>query len=130
MNELEKLWKEVDNCRECRQNGNKLLHILGGGKTNSPEFMFVFINPTHANISSKPQHKGKRSPFLGTKAVWKVFFNAGIFDEDFLKKTQGAWNNETIEFVLKEMENKPVYFTNVVKCTSPHGLLPSNEKIK
>ena len=45
----------------------------GGGGTNNPDICFVFMNPTGKNIASRPNWKGRRSPWIGTKNIWKLF---------------------------------------------------------
>jgi hypothetical protein len=88
--ELIELWKEVDNCKECKFSKNRLQHILGGGKELNPKIMFIFINPTHRNITSKPEYKGPRFPFIGTTDLLKMFADAGLLEDDLLNKTHDA----------------------------------------
>jgi len=128
MDSLDSLWLKIDDCKECRSKNNKLKHILGNGCTKNPKFCFIFINPTHRNISSKPDYKGPRSPFLGTKEVWKVFVNSKLLNKSFLEKTK-EWNKETIDYVLNELKNKRYYMTNIVKCTRPNADLPKSKEV-
>lgn len=124
MNEkLSELWNEIDNCKECKDSGNKLQHILGGGKETNPKVMFVFINPTYRNITANPNHKGRRFPFIGTKEIWDVFAKSGIIDELVLKNFSNA------DFVVNEIKKKGIYFTNLVKCTKPNSELPDMKLI-
>ena len=64
---LEELYQTFDACPLCVKEHNKLQHILGVGKTKNPNWMFVLINPTYRNISSAPNYKGPRFPFIGVK---------------------------------------------------------------
>jgi len=124
MNEkLSELWNEVDNCKECKDSDNKLKHILGGGKETNPEIMFVFINPTYRNITANPNHKGRRFPFIGTREIWDAFIKSGILDSSILKNFSNA------DFVINEVEKKEIYFTNLVKCTTPNSELPDTKLI-
>lgn len=66
---LEELWNVVDELNQRYFPENSLKPILGNGKTFRPKFMFVFINPTRANISSDQNWQGPRFPFIGTKSV-------------------------------------------------------------
>ena len=124
---LEKLWRKVDNCPFCKN--NKLQHIHGGGLTKNPKAMFLFINPTYNNMSTAPDYTGPRTPFLGTKAVWKVFANSGILPKQVIEKTQ-IWNKDTINYILSEMKKHKTYFTNVSKCAKPHADAPSKEEVE
>ncbi len=127
---LESLWKKVDNCAICKKSENTLQHILGGGKEQQPKTMFVFINPTHRNITSKPYYRGPRYPFAGTKEIWKVFVEAGILTMDVLKITEDAWDNKTITDLLKIIEGSGSYLTNLVKCTGSDGNPPAKGQIE
>jgi DNA polymerase len=126
--ELQVLWKEVDNCEDCKNSGNKLQHVLGGGKELNPKIMFIFINPTYRNITSRPDYSGRRFPFVGTKEIWKTFVAAKLLDEQILSETNNA------EFVINVIAEKEFYFTNVVKCTKEDAILPEisiiNKKIE
>jgi uracil-DNA glycosylase len=131
MNRLAELWKRVDNCEDCSASSNKLNHILGGGKESKPKVMFVFINPTHRNITSSPKYKGPRYPFAGTKEVWKVFFNAGLFPHDLMEQVNlNKWDQELIDSVLIFLRKSGFYFTNVSKCCNYNADLPNSQKIK
>ncbi len=129
MSPLENLWKKVDSCVICKKSGNKLQHILGGGKEQNPKTMFVFINPTCRNITSKPYYKGPRYPFAGTKEVWKVFAEAGILEKTALKITENVWDNKAVTDTLKIVKDSGNYLTNLVKCTGSDGNPPKKEQI-
>ena len=124
MNELEKIWKEIDSCEECRISRNKLQHILGGGEEKNPAVMFVFINPTHRNISSSPNYSGPRFPFAGVNEMWGVFSKSGMLPKDFVEKI-GKWNKGSVDFVLNSLKAKKIYLTNVVKCTKHNADNPT-----
>ena len=59
----------------------ELTSIYNGGGTNNPDICFVFMNPTGKNIASRPNWKGRRSPWIGTKNIWKLFYKIGLLDE-------------------------------------------------
>lgn len=130
MKKLENLWKEIDSCEECKISGNKLQHILGGGKENNPSTMFVFINPTHRNISSSPNYSGPRFPFIGTNEIWSIFVNGGILSKNLIQKIEDGWNKNSIDSLLKSLKNRKIYLTNVVKCTKPNAENPNTRLIK
>ena len=48
--------------------------IYNGGCENNPDICFVFMNPTGRNIASSTDWKGRKSPWIGTKNIWKLFF--------------------------------------------------------
>ena len=58
-----------------------LASIYNGGCENNPDICFVFMNPTGKNIASELTWKGRRSPWIGTKNIWKMFKEVGLFDE-------------------------------------------------
>ena len=67
------LYNQFDNCKRCSKLKNPLKHILGGGKFRNPKFCFLFINPTHLNISAHKNYLGKRRyPFLGVRYFYKI----------------------------------------------------------
>ncbi|MFH0713555.1 MAG: uracil-DNA glycosylase family protein [Candidatus Micrarchaeota archaeon] len=127
---LENIWRQVDNCPACQASKNSLQHVHGGGQENKPRFALVFINPTYNNISTQPQWRGKRYPFIGTRAVWRVLVKSGLLPVSVLQLTEGKWSEETAVQVEKIMQESGIYLTNVVKCTAPHGDAPSVETIR
>ncbi|MBD3259242.1 hypothetical protein GF371_01265 [Candidatus Woesearchaeota archaeon] len=130
MPELKDLWKQVDSCVSCRQNDNKLQHILGGGKEKQPDVLFCFINPTYRNITTDPDYEGQRFPFIGTTKVWKVFANAGLLEPELLEKIKKGWDQSLINETIKKITQKRFYFTNLVKCAQPHADNPKTAEIK
>lgn len=126
---LNTIWQKIDNCPACAKSRNTLQHVHGGGKEKKPRFALVFINPTYNNISTKPQWKGRRYPFIGTRAVWRVLVKSGLLPASVLQLTEGKWSEETAEQVLQVMRENGVYLTNVVKCTAAHGDAPSRGAI-
>lgn len=129
---LEELWDVVDELNQKHFPENSLKPILGNGKTFRPKVMFVFINPTHANISSDQNWQGPRFPFIGTKSVWRIFHKAGMFDDELIEKINNSksWSLELTNQVLNFLKSKSFYFTNIVKWTGSNATLPNSEKIK
>jgi len=129
---LDELWKLVDDLNQKYFPENNLKPILGNGKIFRPKIMFVFINPTHANISSNPNWQGPRFPFIGTKPIWRIFHRAGIFDDGLMDKINNSksWSFEFTNDVLNFLKSKSFYFTNIVKWTGSDATLPNSEKIK
>jgi len=111
---------------------HELQPILGGGKTSRPKVMFVFINPTAANISSRPGWNGPRFPFIGTKQVWRVFHKAGMLDQALMDRidADSNWSLEFTDRVLSFLKQKDIYLTNIVKWTGHDATLPDSEKIR
>lgn len=123
----------MDSCEDCAKLGDRLQHILGGGKILRPDIMFVFINPTARNVSSRPDYCGPRFPFLGTKEVWNVFAKAGMFPSDLLDKINGAngrWDKRLIKSVIGSVASNGFYFTNVSKCCKENSELPNAHEIR
>lgn len=129
---LAELWNIIDEVNKKHFPHNNLRPILGGGKTENPKFMFVFINPTARNISSKRSWKGPRFPFVGTKQVWRIFHRAGLLDDTLMQKIEdsGSWSFGFANKVLSFMKKQSFYFTNIVKWTGNDATLPNSEKIK
>ncbi|MBW2987356.1 hypothetical protein KY336_02285 [Candidatus Woesearchaeota archaeon] len=130
MRELQELWRQVDDCSFCKSAGNKLQHILGGGKEEKPSVMFCFINPTYRNITTDPDYEGQRFPFMGTTKVWRVFIKAGLLEPDIDNKIRQGWNQELIDEVIGKVAQKGFYFTNLVKCAQPHADNPKTKEIR
>lgn len=128
---LEKLWDEVYKLNTKHFPDNNLMPILGNGKNYKPKIMFVFINPTAKNISSDKNWKGPRFPFIGTKQIWRIFYRAGLLDDDLIKEinNNSSWSIGFTERVLQFLKEKSFYFTNIVKWTGKDSTLPDSRKI-
>jgi len=78
---IEELKKEYDQLqRKC--GAKELDSIYNGGCEENPNICFVFMNPTGKNIASDKSWKGRKSPWLGTKNIWKLFYNVSLLSED------------------------------------------------
>ena len=66
---------------QLQYGAKELTSIYNGGCTDNPDICFVFMNPTGKNIASNPNWKGRRSPWIGTKNIWKLFYRIGLLDE-------------------------------------------------
>ncbi len=127
---LKDLWEDVRLVNKEHFPDNKLKPILGNGKTSKPKIMFVFINPTHLNISSKLSWKGPRYPFIGTKPVWRVFHRAGMLSDGLMRRIENnEWSAEFAEELLIFLKSKSYYLTNLVKWTGSDAALPDSRKI-
>lgn len=129
---LGELWDYIDTLNKQYFPENRLQPIHGGGKSFRPKLMFVFINPTHANISSDRSWQGPRFPFVGTKSIWRVFRKSGMLDDALMKdiNSSKSWSVEFANHVLDFLKSKSFYFTNLVKWTGSDATLPDSKKIK
>ena len=83
--------------------------IYNGGCTENPELCFVFMNPTARIIASKKSWKGRKSPWIGTKNIWDLFYSLDLVEESIyqeIKKKKGSeWTPEFAEFVYEDVKN-------------------------
>ncbi len=79
------------------------------------------MNPTGKNVDSSKNWKGIKSPWIGTKNIWDLFYSLNLLDKDIYDKIKAIKANEwTEEFANEVYENvkKHKYFiTNLGKCT-------------
>ena len=129
---LEDLWQVVLDINQKNFPENNLMPIVGNGKTFRPKIMFIFINPTHLNISSNKQWQGPRFPFIGTKPIWRIFHKSGMFDDTLIEQINHSitWSVDFTHQVLELLASKSFYVTNIVKWTGHDATLPDAEKIK
>lgn len=117
---IEKLNKEYDKL-QCLYGDKNLKSIYNGGCINNPDICFVFMNPTGRNIASDPNWKGKRSPWIGTKNIWKLFYKINLLDEciyeKIIQKKPCEWNEEFADAVYDNVEKHKYFITNLGKCT-------------
>lgn len=102
--------------------GDKSLDsIYNGGCENNPDICFVFMNPTGRNIASKKEWLGRKLPWIGTKNIWKLFYDVGLVDdgiyEEIRSKKPKDWDYEFADKVYEMVTNKKVFITNLGKCT-------------
>lgn len=118
--ELEKLNKCYDRMQK-KYGAKELDSICNGGKIDNPDICFVFMNPTGRNVASLKTWKGIKSPWLGTKNIWKLFNKVGLFSNDLyneiLSKRPKDWDYDFCVNVYKEVENNNFFITNLGKCT-------------
>lgn len=117
---LSELNFEYDKLQQ-KYGAKELTSIYNGGCSDNPYICFVFMNPTGKNIASNPNWKGRRSPWIGTKNIWKLFYRIGLLDEDIYddiisKKPQG-WDEKFADIVYKDVEKHKYFITNLGKCT-------------
>ena len=118
--ELDKLRLKYDRMQK-KYGAKELDSIYNGGCINNPDICFVFMNPTGRNIASLKTWKGIKSPWIGTKNIWKLFFDTGLFGEDLYneirEKKPKDWVYLFAEKVYKEVEKNKYFITNLGKCT-------------
>ncbi len=99
----------------------KLDSITFGGCKENPEICLVFMNPTARNITASKEWKGLKSPWIGTKNVWNLFYQIGMIDDSLYQEIRTRkgkeWTPSFAEKVYKSVEEKKFYITNLAKCT-------------
>ena len=95
--------------------------IYSGGCEKNPDICFVFMNPTGRNIASNKTWLGRKSPWLGTKNIWKLFNKVGLLSdstyEKIIEKSPSDWDYKFCDWVYDEIEKNKVFITNLGKCT-------------
>ncbi len=98
-----------------------LSSIYNGGCEDNPDVCFIFMNPTGRNVASTQEWKGRRSPWIGTKNIWKLFVQVGVISKDTFdviqSKKPNEWTEEYADEVYAEIEKNKVFITNLGKCT-------------
>lgn len=127
---IEELNVEYDKLQKI-YGAKELMSIYNGGCTKNPNICFVFMNPTGRNIASCPQWKGRRSPWIGTKNIWKLFYKIGLLDEEIyqgiISKKPQEWDEEFTDMVYSNVEKHKYFITNLGKCTQTDArVLPNS----
>ena len=99
----------------------ELNSIYNGGCENNPHTCFVFMNPTGRNIASFKTWNGRRSPWIATKNIWKLFNKLNLLDNDIfeqiMNKKPNEWTEEFADIVYDNVEKHSYFITNLGKCT-------------
>lgn len=95
--------------------------IYSGGCDKNPDICFVFMNPTKRNIASSKTWKGLKSPWIGTKNIWVLFYQLKLLDENVYKKIRKIkgkeWTENFANEVYEEVKKHKYFITNLGKCT-------------
>lgn len=117
LEELIEQYKKMQN----KYGDKNLDSILFGGCIKEPDICFVFMNPTGKNIASSKSWQGIKSPWIGTKNIWKFFYQIGMLSKKTNENIQSIkpneWSESFAEKVYKEIESHKVFITNLAKCT-------------
>ena len=117
---LKDLKKEYDKLQK-KYGAEELDSIYNGGCEVNPDICFVFMNPTGRNIASSKEWKGIKSPWIGTKNIWDLFYKLDLMDEKIyskIKNIKGSeWTEEFAKEVYQDVENHKYFITNLGKCT-------------
>ena len=117
---LKDLEKEYDKLQK-KYGAKELDSIYNGGCTTNPDICFVFMNPTGRNIATSKSWKGLKSPWIGTKNIWDLFYDTKLLDKDIYQKirsiTGKEWTEEFAEEVYENVKKHKYFITNLGKCT-------------
>lgn len=117
---LEYLTKEYDKLQK-KYGAKELNSIYSGGDIHNPDICFVFMNPTGKNPSSMKNWQGIRSPWLGTKNIWDLFYSLNLMDENIYqeikKKKSSEWTPSFASEVYEDVKKHKYFITNLGKCT-------------
>ena len=127
---LQELNKEYDKL-QLKYGAKDLDSIYNGGCDNNPDICFVFMNPTGRNVASSKSWKGLKSPWIGTKNIWDLFYEVKLLDEDIyldIKNIKGKdWTEEFASKVYNNVKKHKYFITNLGKCTQVDAReLPDN----
>ncbi len=118
--ELEELKQKYDKLQK-KYGAKELDSIYNGGCTKNPDICFVFMNPTRRNIASSKEWKGIKSPWIGTKNIWSLFYQLDLMNEEIYKKIKNIkgseWTEEFAEEVYNDVKKHKYFITNLGKCT-------------
>lgn len=118
--ELKDLTKEYDKLQK-KYGAKELDSIYNGGCSKNPDICFVFMNPTGRNIASSKEWKGLKSPWIGTKNIWDLFYSLDLVEEDIyktIKSIKGSeWTEKFAEEVYQDVIKHKYFITNLGKCT-------------
>ena len=114
--DLDKKYDELQ-----KEYGDKSLHsIYNGGCEENPIVCFVFMNPTGRNIASYSTWKSRRSPWIGTKNIWKLFYKINLLEKPVFEKIQeikpNDWTEDFAEEVYRNVSKHKYFITNLGKC--------------
>ena len=117
---LKDLEKEYDKLQK-KYGAKELDSIYNGGCTDNPDICFVFMNPTGRNIGSSKSWKGLKSPWIGTKNIWDLFYELDLVDEKIYRKIKSIkgseWTEEFANIVYEDVKKHKYFITNLGKCT-------------
>ena len=117
---LEDLKAKYDKLQR-KYGAKELDSIYNGGCAKNPNICFDFMNPTGRNIASSKEWKGIKSPWIGTKNIWDLFYQLELMDEEIYKKIKEYkptdWTEEFAKQVYEEVEKHQYFITNLGKCT-------------
>ena len=127
---LEDLKKEYDKL-QLKYGAKELDSIYNGGCDENPDICFVFMNPTKRNIASSKDWKGLKSPWIGTKNIWNLFYDLKLLDDDIYEKIRSIkgneWSENFAEEVYANVKKHKYFITNLGKCTQMDAReLPDN----
>ena len=120
LKELNDLKKEYDKLQE--QYGDEGLDsIYNGGCVDNPDICFVFMNPTGKNIASDKKWLGRKSPWIGTKNIWRLFKELELLDDNIYNKIKilkpNEWTYSFADEVYENVKKYKYFITNLGKCT-------------
>lgn len=105
--------------------------IYGAGQIYNPRLCLVFMNPTSRNVASNKKWNGLKAPWIGTKNVWKMFFQLGFLEEAFFneinEKSPNDWDYEFADKVYTKVSDNSLYITNLSKATQVDARPLKNE---
>ena len=131
--QLVDLTKEYDKM-QVQYGAKELDSIYNGGCEKNPDIFFVFMNPTGKNIASAKSWKGRKSPWLGTKNIWKLFYQVHLLSEEVFyeiqKRKPNEWDYAFCDSVYDEIAHKKLFITNLGKCTQVDARPLSDEVLK
>lgn len=117
---LKELNKEYDILQKTYGDIN-LDSIYNGGCETNPNICFVFMNPTKRNIAANKNWKGLKSPWIGTKNIWDLFYSLNLLDKTLyteIKNLKGSdWSESFAEQVYENVKKHKYFITNLGKCT-------------
>lgn len=130
---IEDLKKKYDKL-QLKYGVKELDPIYNGGCENNPDICFVFMNPTGRNVASLKTWTGRKSPWIGTKNIWKLFKEVGLLSENIYKDIQSKkpkdWDYKFSDYVYEELTNNKIFITNLGKCTQIDARPLSDEVLK
>ncbi len=131
--QLDNLFSEFDKLQK-KFGDKKLDSVYGCGEVKRPEICFVFMNPTAKNVATDKKWQGIKAPWIGTKNIWKMFFQLGFLDDkifdEIKNKIPKDWDYGFAEKVYKEIKNKKAYITNLSKATKTTAENPKNSEFR